>query len=63
MIDPQTLTPADVGRSVTYHGEYGPPEHGKLSSWNQRFIFVKFKGPDGEPCRPKDVSFDFEGRE
>lgn len=63
MIDPQTLTPDDVGRSVTYRGEYGPPKHGKLSSWNQRFIFVKFKGPNAESCSPDSVSFDFGGRE
>lgn len=63
MIDLKTLTPDDVGRSVTYHREYCQPEHGTLTSWNKKFVFVKFKGPNGEACEPEDVSFDFGGRE
>ncbi len=61
MIDPKT--PDDVGRSVTYHREYCRPKHDTLTSWNKKFVFVKFKGPNGEACTPEDVNFDFGGRE
>lgn len=60
MINPSTLTEADIGRNVTYHREHCDVEHGKLSSWNERFVFVRFKGPTGEACEPEDVSFDSE---
>ncbi len=55
------LTEADVGRAVTYHREYSKLEFGKLSSWNSKFVFVRFKGPNGEACEPSDVSFLSEG--
>lgn len=58
MIDPKTLTEADVGRNVTYR-EHCTVEFGKLSSWNEKYVFVRFKGPTGEACEPEDVSFDF----
>jgi hypothetical protein len=60
MIDISKLTEEDVGRNVTYHREFCKREFGKLSSWNDKFIFVRFKGPNGEACEPNDVSFDFE---
>lgn len=59
MIDPKALTESDVGRNVTYHREYCDREHGTLTSWNEKFVFVRFKGPTGEACEPSDVSFDF----
>ena len=58
MIHADKLTPADVGRNVTYHREFCIREFGKLSSWNDKVIFVRFKGPTGEACEPQDVSFD-----
>lgn len=58
MIEISKLTESDVGRNVTYHREVCNVEHGKLSSWNYRFVFVRFKGPTGEACEPADVSFD-----
>jgi hypothetical protein len=60
MIDIQSLQESDIGRNVTYHREFCNVEHGKLSSWNDKVIFVRFKGPTGEACEPEDVSFDFE---
>lgn len=60
MIDIEKLTEADIGRNVTYHREFCDREFGKLSSWNDRFVFVRFKGPGGEACEPEDVSFDGE---
>lgn len=59
MIDPSKLTQADVGRQVTYSREYCETQFGVLSSWNDLYVFVKFKGPGGEACEPEDVSFTF----
>jgi len=59
MINISKLTDADVGRNVTYHREFCKREFGHLSSWNAKFVFVRFKGPTGEACEPADVSFDF----
>jgi hypothetical protein len=57
MIDPNELTESDIGRKVEYHREYCHREYGVLSSWNEKFVFVRFKGPTGESCQPEDVSF------
>ncbi len=57
MLDPKKLTTADVDRSVTYHREFCKVEHGKLTSWTDTTIFVQFKGPTGEGCKPENVSF------
>lgn len=62
MIDIATLTEADVGRNITYHREHCKREFGQLSSWNDKFVFVRFKGPNGEACEPEDVSFNFDLR-
>lgn len=58
MIEIEKLSESDVGRNVTYHREFCDREFGKLSSWNGKYVFVKFKGPNGEACDPHDVSFD-----
>jgi hypothetical protein len=57
MIKIKDLKPSDVGRQVTYHREHCKVEYGFLSSWNDKVIFVRFKGPNGEGCEPEDVSF------
>lgn len=59
MIKIESLTQNDVGRNVVYHRNFCKREVGKLSSWNDRFIFVRFLGPNGEACEPSDVSFEF----
>lgn len=59
MININSLTEDDKGRKVVYHREYCNREEGELSSWNDKYIFVKFKGPNGEACEPNDVSFIF----
>lgn len=59
MIRIDRLTESDVGRGVVYHREFCERQVGKLSSWNDRFVFVRFKGPTGESCEPEDVSFEF----
>lgn len=59
MIDPSKLTENDIGRNVIYHREHCDRQFGKLSSWNDKFVFVRFKGPTGESCEPGDVSFEW----
>ena len=59
MINISTLSEKDVGRKVVYHREHCRREEGELSSWNEKFVFVKFRGPTGEACEPADVSFSF----
>lgn len=63
MIEINTLTEADIGRNVIYHREFCRQETGKLSSWNHKFVFVRFKGPTGEACEPNDVSFELSPQE
>ncbi len=58
MIDISKLTDADKDRNVIYHREFSKKEVGKLSSWNEHYVFVRFKGPNGEACEPDDVSFE-----
>lgn len=60
MIKIELLKESDIGRNVTYRREFCEVEYGKLSSWNDKVIFVRFKGPNGEACEPEDVSFDGE---
>ncbi len=60
MINLLELTQEDVGRNVIYHREFCNREFGKLSSWNHKYVFVRFKGPNGEACEPEDVSFENE---
>ena len=54
MINPKTLSSNDIHRMVIYKPTN---EEGRLSSWNDRYVFVRFKGPSGEACRPVDVDF------
>ena len=63
MITIKELTQNDIGRNVTYHREFCNREFGQLSSWNDKYVFVRFKGPNGEACEPEDVSFDLNIKE
>lgn len=60
MIDIAKLTEKDKGRNVIYHREYCDQEVGRLSSWNDTYVFVRFRGPGGEACSPGDVSFELD---
>ena len=53
-----SLKEADKNRNVIYHREFCNRQVGKLSSWNDKYVFVQFKGPNGEACEPDDVSFE-----
>lgn len=57
MIDIKALTEADLGRKVIFEREPCRPVEGELSSWNDRYVFVRFKGPTGEACEPADIRF------
>jgi len=57
VIDISKLSEKDIGRNVIYHREHCKQEVGRLSSWNDKYIFVRFKGPNGESCQQEDVSF------
>lgn len=59
MIDPKELTDADIGRKVIYQdsGGVSEPEIGVLSSWTDKYVRVRFRGPQGESCDPLDVEF------
>ena len=60
MINITSLIEKDIGRNVVYHREFCNKEFGKLSSWNDTYIFVRFRGPNGEACEPEDVTFEIE---
>lgn len=62
-IDISKLNESDKGRNVIYHREHCAREVGRLSSWNDCYVFVRFKGPGGESCQPEDVSFENESSE
>jgi hypothetical protein len=46
MIEIKNLTANDIGRKVVYQ-DFGKKEEGELTSWNDKFIFARFKGPAG----------------
>lgn len=50
------LTDADKGRNVTFCHHHGTREHGVLSSWNDKYIFVRFgMGSTAAACDPKQL--------
>ncbi len=53
MIEIGSLREADKGRKVVYRGD----EDGEITSWNDRYIFVRFRGPNGAACKPEDIEF------
>ena len=61
MISITELTDKDIGRNVVYHRESCDREVGQLTSWNNKYVFIRFNGPNGEACEPCDVSFEFSG--
>ena len=57
MIQIDQLTEADIGRKVIFTYMHGERVEGELSSWNPDYIFVRFKGPNGEACEPNQLEF------
>lgn len=45
-----------VGKSVTYTDNEGKTEHGSITSWNDKFIFVRFgNSPNGVACKWESI--------
>jgi hypothetical protein len=44
MIDLNSLTESDLGRGVVYTPRTGPREDGVITSWNDKYIFVRYDG-------------------
>jgi hypothetical protein len=58
MIDPGALTPADVGRGVVYMPRVGPWEDGIITSYNERYVFVRYRGSEtSKATRPLDLDW------
>lgn len=57
MIRLENLAESDKGRKVIFTYSHGERVEGELSSWNDRYVFVRFKGPNGEACDPSMCEF------
>lgn len=57
MITIAFLNKSDIGRKVIYRRGTFDEAQGELTSWNDKYVFVRFKGPTGEACSPEDVEF------
>ena len=63
MIDPTELTESDKGRQVIYEVPEGTArrvEFGVISSWNDKYIFVRYThGDTAAATNPEDLDFAF----
>lgn len=59
MIDPKTLMPGDINRKVVYRPRNRQErEDGRITSWNERFIFVDYTNAGrGQATSPEDLEF------
>lgn len=62
MIDISKLTPKHVNRLVVYRSRYRlgseKAEQGRITSWNDRFIFVDYSNVGrGQATSPEDLEF------
>lgn len=64
-INIEALTPADHGRGVIYRAapQY-EPEHGRITSYNSKYIFAEFAKKSGgwshpQACDPSDLDWEF----
>jgi hypothetical protein len=58
MIEISKLTEKDKGREVVFTSQGSKREFGIISSWNERFIFVKYNGSQqSQATRPEDLRF------
>jgi hypothetical protein len=49
--------PDDVGRLVLYIDGQGKIEEGKIISFNDSYVFVRFGSPTPKACRRQDLEF------
>ena len=58
------LTKADIDRAVMYQAQHdgrliGEPERGLISSWNDRYVFVRFGFTlNGQAVDPRFLEFE-----
>ncbi len=45
-LDIAALQETDEGRDVIYHAHHGKLDAGRISSWNERYVFVRFHNGD-----------------
>jgi len=66
MISINTLKEEDVGREVNYTNGVGKKEHGRIKSWNDKWIFVvyhcaedwdNFRDYTAAATDPRDLEF------
>lgn len=58
MIEIDELRPSDVGRLVRYERPGCATEHGRITSWNEHNIFVRYsRNPQGTATLPEDLTF------
>lgn len=58
MIDITTLTEADKGREVVYTNTGGEREYGRISSWSDHFIFVRYGDQQGsQATSPSNLEY------
>lgn len=58
MIKISNLTENDVNRKVVYNPEFGLQQEGRITSWNNSFIFVDYDNTGrGAATRPEDLNF------
>jgi len=56
MISISKLVLADLGRKVVYEQGH-TKEEGFITGYNDLYVFVRFRGPNGEACDPKNLTF------
>lgn len=60
MIDIKSLKESDTNRKVIYKKSYGTFQEGRITSWNDRFVFVDYYNNGmGVATNPKDLEFTF----
>jgi len=58
MIDITKLKESDRDKKVIYKTRYGKIQEGRITSWNERFVFVDYYNSGiGVPTNPKDINF------
>jgi hypothetical protein len=61
MIELSKLTEKDKGREVVFDSRGPKMEFGIISSWNHRFVFVKYGGShQSQATKPEDLRFSIE---
>jgi hypothetical protein len=58
MIHIEELRPTDKDRKVVYRPSHGKMEEGRITSWNESFIFVDYDNTGrGQATKPEDLDF------